>query len=269
MTKSRIVVVEDEKDLRDVIVEELEDAGYEVAVAGNGKEGLDVIGSFRPNLILSDITMPVMNGYEMLKALREQYPGMRSVPIVYLSALADRSHIIEGKRLGVDDYLTKPVDFELLQVTVSARLREVERMTLQKEEQMLRLYTAMSQQPRENRAPDPALLVCDQWTDVSAIQKSLTEAGLPIVTLNRGSQLDAHLKDKSYSALIMTGQTDDMSANISVARSSLFATFTGPRFLFVEERGPPLPADLIAMFTKVQPIKNAASTLASVKLTHP
>lgn len=269
MTKSRIVVVEDERDLRGVIVEELEDAGYSIAVAGNGKEGLEVIGSFRPNLILSDITMPVMNGYEMLKALREQYQGMRSVPIVYLSALADRSHIIEGKRLGVDDYLTKPIDFELLLVTVAARLREVERMTVQKEEQMLRLYTALSQQPRERRAPDPALLVCDQWTDVSAIQKCLEDAGLPIVTLNRGSQLDVHLKDKSYSALIMTGQTDDLSANLSVARSSLFSAFSGPRFLFVEERGPPLPPDLLAMFTKVQPIRNAASTLAAAKLAHP
>ena len=62
MAKARIVVVEDERDLRDLVVEELQDLGYEIAVAANGMEGLEVISSFRPNLMLSDITMPGRSG---------------------------------------------------------------------------------------------------------------------------------------------------------------------------------------------------------------
>jgi|JI10StandDraft_1071094.scaffolds.fasta_scaffold04633_16 CheY-like chemotaxis protein len=266
MAKARIVVVEDERDLRDLVVEELQDLGYEIAVAANGMEGLEVISSFRPNLILSDITMPVMDGHMMLKALRDRYPGMRSAPVVFLSALADRSHIIEGKRLGVDDYVTKPIDFELLAVTIETRLREVQRITVQNEEQMLKLYTSLMQLPKERRQADPALLVCDQWSDVSAIRDCLEGIPLPVVTLNRGSQLDAYLKDKSYSLIVMTPQSDDHSAKLAVMNSKLFKDFAAPKFLFFEERGLPPDADLRACFTKVEPIKTARQVLSGAKL---
>ncbi len=122
---ARIAVVEDEAEIRSLIVEELEDEGYEVACAGNGAEGLKLIQDFKPQLVLSDITMPVLDGYGMLEGLRE-LKAFSSTPIVFLSALADRRHIIQGKKMGVDDYVTKPIDFELLLATVEARLREVE-----------------------------------------------------------------------------------------------------------------------------------------------
>jgi CheY-like chemotaxis protein len=266
MAKARIVVVEDEIELRELIVEELRDEGYEIAVASNGKEGLEVISAFRPNLILSDITMPVMNGYEMLAALRQRYPGMRSAPVVFLSALADRSHIIEGKRLGVDDYVTKPIDFELLIVTIQTRLREVERMTVQAEEQMLKLYSSLMQTPKERRAADPALLVCDQWSDVSAIRTALEHMSLPVVTLNRGSQLDAYLKDKSYSLIVMTGQSDDHAARMAVLSSKLFRDFAAPKVLLFEERGLPPDGEVRALFTRAEPIRTAAQVLPETRL---
>lgn len=85
---ARIAVVEDEKDIQSLIVEELEDEGYEVRTANNGREGLAMIQEYKPHLILSDITMPELDGYGMLKSLRE-LKAYRSTPVVFLSALAD------------------------------------------------------------------------------------------------------------------------------------------------------------------------------------
>ncbi len=259
--KARIVVVEDEPAIQNLVVEELEDEGYLVATANNGKEGLEVIQSFKPHLILSDITMPVMNGHEMLIALREGHPSLRSVPIVFLSALADRRHIIEGKKLGVDDYVTKPIDFELLLVTIETRIREVERMTLQKEEQMLKLYQSFMAEPGAQSRPKPALVVCNQWADISPIQAALKDLGVPFVTHHRGSQLDAYLEGKTYSSIIMTDQTNDLSAKLVVIQNSALENYDAPKFLFYDDERQATDKSFWAAFDKVSSVKMSASIL--------
>ena len=232
---ARIVVVEDEKEIQNLIVEELEDEGYEIATADNGKEGIEAIKRFKPHLVLSDITMPVMNGHEMLVELREKHANLRSMPIVFLSALADRRHIIEGKKLGVDDYVTKPIDFELLLVTIEARIREVERMTIQKEEQMLKLYQSLMAQPEMASKPKPALIVSNQWVDIDPVQVSLKKLGIPFVTQHRGSQLDHYLDQKKYSAILITDQTNDMPAKLTIANSERFKAADTPKYLLLED----------------------------------
>ena len=232
---ARIVVVEDEKDIQTLLVEELEDEGYNVMTADNGRQGLDVIKEFKPHLVLSDITMPVMNGHEMLVTLREEYPNLRSVPVVFLSALADRRHIIEGKKLGVDDYVTKPIDFELLLATVEARIREVQRMTLQKEEQMMKLYQSFTTQPEFQSKPKPVLIVSNEWTELDAIQEPLNKLGIPFITQLRGSQLDRYLDQRKYSAIIVTDQTNDISAKSALKGSERFKSYDAPKFLFIED----------------------------------
>ena len=92
----KILCVEDEEDLRQDIVEELEDAGYEVIEASNGQEALDMILNQGPDMVVSDITMPVMDGYQLVKTLREDHPKFAEMPFIFLSALADREHILEG-----------------------------------------------------------------------------------------------------------------------------------------------------------------------------
>ena len=173
--KSRIAVIEDEPEIQGLIAEELEDAGYEVACAANGREGLDLILEFKPHLILSDISMPEMDGYELLEALRERNPRFQSVPIIFLSALADRRHVIHGKKLGADDYVTKPIDFELLLATVGARLREVERLTELKERQMAKLYQTFVARAEETGRPKPALVVVNQWLDLNPVHAAFEE----------------------------------------------------------------------------------------------
>ena len=123
-----ILCIDDEEPLRRLITAELRDAGYETAEAADGRAGLEAIRSHRPDLVLCDVNMPVMSGYELLVELRDNHPHLARAPFVFLSALADRRDVIAGKRLGADDYLTKPVDLEVLVATVESRLMQIERI---------------------------------------------------------------------------------------------------------------------------------------------
>ncbi|MFC3704017.1 response regulator [Devosia honganensis] len=124
----RILCVEDEAQLRRDIADELAEAGYDVIEAGNGEEALAILAKNRPDLVLCDISMPGLSGYEVLSALRETGSDSAETPFVFLSALADPRQIVDGKRLGADDYLVKPIDYDLLLATVDARLRQIERI---------------------------------------------------------------------------------------------------------------------------------------------
>src|SRR3546814_3589560 len=79
--------------------------------------------------------MPVMSGYDVLTELRRDHPDLADAPFVFLSALADRRDVVAGKQLGADDYLTKPVDLEILLATVTARLAQIERLGRRRSEE--------------------------------------------------------------------------------------------------------------------------------------
>ena len=119
-----VLCIEDERDLRELIVEELEDADYNVLEATDGQKGLEVILSEKPDIVVSDINMPNLTGLELVKALRTNHPEFAEIPFLFLSAYSDREQIIEGLKVGADDYLTKPVDLELLLVKVETSLRQ-------------------------------------------------------------------------------------------------------------------------------------------------
>jgi len=151
---TKILCVEDEVGLRSDIVEELQDAGYETLESDNGEEGLKTILEDRPDLVLCDITMPGMSGHQLLTTLRENHPQFSTVPFLFLSALADRNDIVVGKDLGADDYLTKPVDYDILLATVRSRLEQVERMDGQKAVEMNALRESVLRMlPHELRTP--------------------------------------------------------------------------------------------------------------------
>jgi DNA-binding response OmpR family regulator len=123
-----ILVIDDEALLREDIVEELEDEGYRVLQAGDGHEGLKQILQHQPDLVICDITMPRKNGYELLKEVRGDHGISAEMPFIFLSALADKEHVVAGLKLGADNYMTKPVDFDVLRVKVKACLRQVDRI---------------------------------------------------------------------------------------------------------------------------------------------
>ncbi len=123
-----ILCIEDVSELRHDIVEELEEAGYDVLQAGDGEEGLEMIIEHKPDLVLCDITMPRMDGLQLLKEIRNNYPLYAEMPIILLSALADRERVLDGLKQGADAYLTKPIDFEDLLIRVETSLRQMERI---------------------------------------------------------------------------------------------------------------------------------------------
>lgn len=139
-----ILAVEDEADLLDLLKEELEAEGHEVVTACDGHKALDKLASFVPDIVISDVSMPNMDGFALLENLRASYPALADTPFLFLTALADREDELRAREMGVDDYLTKPIDFDMLHSVLATRLRQVARMKDRKEQQMLKLYTALS-----------------------------------------------------------------------------------------------------------------------------
>ena len=126
--KIRILCIEDDRETAALIAEELIERGYAVTLAADGREGFAAILKVPPDLVLSDISMPVMSGFEVLERLTALAPRFRNMPFVFLTALSDRDNELRGRELGADDYVTKPIDFDVLATIITARLAGVARM---------------------------------------------------------------------------------------------------------------------------------------------
>jgi DNA-binding NarL/FixJ family response regulator len=123
----KILCIEDDRETAALIAEELIDRGYVVTVAHDGQEGLTAILKTMPDLVLSDISMPVMSGFELLERLIALAPRFSKMPFVFLTALTDRDSELKGRQLGADDYVTKPIDFDVLATIINARLAGIAR----------------------------------------------------------------------------------------------------------------------------------------------
>jgi DNA-binding NarL/FixJ family response regulator len=126
----RILCIEDDCETAALIAEELNDRGFTVSLAYNGADGLDAILRSPPDLVLADVSMPVMSGFDLLKRVTALEPRFSRMPFVFLTALADHDNELRGWQLGADDYVTKPVDFDLLAAVIASRLKRVARNTL-------------------------------------------------------------------------------------------------------------------------------------------
>ena len=122
---TRILCAQNELGLRAGLTNELVAAGYEVTMASDGCEALVSIEETRPDLVLCDVGLPRLSGHEVLRSVRVRRPDMADVPFILLGARGAREDMIEGKRAGVDDYLVKPVDFELMLTSIETCLRRV------------------------------------------------------------------------------------------------------------------------------------------------
>ncbi|NJO38799.1 MAG: response regulator [Rhizobiales bacterium] len=111
---AKVLLVEDENDMRELMVQEIEDMGYEVVAAKNGEEAVHCAGRESPHVILSDINMPKMNGYEFRRELTSRHPHLRHLPFVFVSAYADEADIADGLIAGANHYITKPINFDVL-----------------------------------------------------------------------------------------------------------------------------------------------------------
>ena len=118
-----ILIIEDNKDMRDNTTEILELANYKVLTAENGKAGVELVRTAKPDLILCDIMMPLLDGYGVLKAI-ENIPEMAGIPFIFITAKSEKTDFRKGMDLGADDYLAKPFSGDDLLRIVSARLKK-------------------------------------------------------------------------------------------------------------------------------------------------
>jgi DNA-binding response OmpR family regulator len=114
-----VLCVDDEVEIRKLLVEEFQDAGLKTLEASNGKEALDVLVRSWPDIVVCDISMPVMNGHELLAEVQLNHPEFSQTPFIMLTALTDRENTLSGLQAGAEVYLTKPVDLDLLMAKVN------------------------------------------------------------------------------------------------------------------------------------------------------
>lgn len=105
----KILLVDDEPGLREAVQAYLEDSGFTVRVASDARQGWEILAQYLPDLVITDIMMPQVNGYEFLKQLRSD-PRFKSLPVVFLTAMGMTKDRIQGYQSGCDAYLSKPFD---------------------------------------------------------------------------------------------------------------------------------------------------------------
>lgn len=120
--RNKILVVDDEKRITDIIKFNLEKEGFIVTTAFDGEDGINKIKDWSPDLVVLDIMMPVKDGFEVLKEVREDY----KLPIIILTAKGEEVDKVNGLELGADDYVVKPFGMRELVARVKANLRRLE-----------------------------------------------------------------------------------------------------------------------------------------------
>ena len=116
-----VLVVDDEEALRTVLSSELASEGYQVESASDGDEAISIVQNKQFDLVLLDIKMPKVDGFEVLKFIKKSYPQMK---VIMLTAFADLKNAIESKKLGAEDFISKPYDLVDLLTTIERVLSE-------------------------------------------------------------------------------------------------------------------------------------------------
>lgn len=119
-----ILLIEDNPETAALISEVLEDEGFKVTIAENGFSALNALGT-KPDIVLCDIDLPDVTGLQILSSIRTRNLLSHSVPFLFVTAYAQRDYQMQARQLGCDDYITKPIDFELLIAIIRRRLSTV------------------------------------------------------------------------------------------------------------------------------------------------
>lgn len=238
----KILIVEDDSSVRETLVDLIETLGYQHSTAKDGAEGLILVKNHRPSLIISDIMMPRMDGFELLKALKSD-PGLCTIPVILLTARVEPESRLRGFENGADAYVTKPFNLQELAYQISNLLTLKENLIkefidVDKEEDpqwgfMLKLHESLEENIEQTTLD---LIAEDLEMSKSSLQKKLKRyARLPFQDYVKGFKLS---KAKS---LLRSGK-----ANVSqAAYTSGFRSVSHFTRSFKEEFGYP-PSKLIA-----------------------
>jgi diguanylate cyclase (GGDEF)-like protein len=129
MSKGRLLIVEDDFDISNMLRIYFDSQGYETIIAAGGEQGLETCRHNLPNLVILDILLPDINGYEVCRQLRSNLRTSH-IPIIFLTQKDERSDEIAGLEMGADDYITKPFDLQLLLLRVEGALRRASWLNL-------------------------------------------------------------------------------------------------------------------------------------------
>ncbi len=121
--KTTILVVDDEEYIRRLISRILDDAGYKVVTAASGKEALDKLADSGINLVLLDIRMPDMDGFQTLESIRKRY----TIPVIMVTGVGEVTSVSDALSIGADDYIKKPFQARELIARIEAKLRRIKR----------------------------------------------------------------------------------------------------------------------------------------------
>src|SRR5438045_1088728 len=149
----KILVIDDEEWLREMVQLALRQRGYDVVEAENGEVGIEAARRELPDLILCDVNMAKVDGYLTLSALRNE-TATASIPFILMTGLADNAGMRHGMELGADDYLPKPFTIDALYASVEARLKKVQMVRQEAEKKLADLRDNLSLMlPHELRTP--------------------------------------------------------------------------------------------------------------------
>jgi signal transduction histidine kinase len=154
----RILCIEDDPQMRLIVGMALEGAGYEMEEAADGKQGLNRAMETAPDLILCDINMPGMNGFETLEELRK-HKSTSYIPFIFMTGDSPRKYLRKGMNLGANDFIMKPIDMEDLIKAVQVRLQEVDRNKEERQKAVADLSESITRAlPHELRTPMTGIL---------------------------------------------------------------------------------------------------------------
>ena len=156
MGRGTILIADDVEINRVILGEIIQDMGYHPVLAADGEEALELVRTYPPLLILTDISMPGMSGYELCRLLKED-EETRNIPVIFISALDELEDIIEGFDLGGGDYITKPFIPEVVKARVSVQLRLYE-MAQELREMNRKLQISVSEQLRQMEQEKKSIL---------------------------------------------------------------------------------------------------------------
>ncbi|MGI0481171.1 response regulator transcription factor [Geminocystis sp. CENA526] len=182
---TRILVIEDEKEIRENIIQILELNNHETIFADNGQSGLDLAVKNLPDLIVCDVMMPCMDGYEFLENLRKLEETV-TIPCILVTAKVEKKDFRQGMGLGADDYLTKPFTPQELLEAIESRLQRHENITEQfknklkeNEQNITEIKQEIKEKKKQSKANEDLIAMKD-----NIIDKLLTNLSDPINNIN-------------------------------------------------------------------------------------
>ena len=212
----KILVIDDESWLREMVHLALTQQGYDVVEAGDGADGINVARSQMPDLVLCDVNMQGISGYETLSALRSE-PTTALIPFILMTGLADNEGMRHGMELGADDYLPKPFTIDALYAAVDTRLRKAQSVQKQAEQKLADLRGNLSLMlPHELKTPLNGILAYGEILAADAANippHELAEMGQ--VILESGKQLQRLVENfLIYAQIEMLGEDPQKAASL-------------------------------------------------------